>query len=448
MMDRGTVRGRGGWPATAVALAILFAATAGPAALAQSASAGGDAHIGVASCAGSTCHGATAPWDNSTVLQTEYVIWSQKDLHAKSYTVLLNDASKRIAANLGLPNAHEASVCLDCHADNVPAAQRGRFFQISDGVGCESCHGGAQRWLGQHIAPAAYSRADNIAAGMYPTEDPVKRAELCLSCHFGDDQRLVTHRIMGAGHPRMSFELDTFTAIQPAHFVVDKDYAQRKALANGMQTWAIGQAVALARRLDVLLDPKRGRMGLFPELVLFDCQACHQPITSPNWQRRPSTGLGPGRVRFDDSNLLMLRVIAGQIDAGKGRALAEQTTALHKASTVSADAFYAAARTLKATTQDLVALFAGRSFTKADVAGLANRLLAEARAAEFSDYAGAEQALMGLSAVLNAAERLGMGDAVASAKGPVDRAYAALGTYDGWDYPAFKAAMAEIAPIR
>lgn len=402
-----------------------------------------DIHLGVTSCAGSTCHGAATAWDNSTVLQNEYVTWSQKDSHAKAYTVLLNDDSKRIAANLGLPNAHEADVCLDCHADNVAEEKRGRVFQISDGVGCESCHGGAERWLGLHVAGIA-GHEENVAAGLYPTEDPVKRAELCLSCHFGDENKFVTHRIMGAGHPRMSFELDTFTAIQPAHYVIDDDYRKRKKVANGMQTWAIGQAIAMERRIDALLDPKRGRDGIFPELVLFDCQACHHSLTEPRWEARPSTGLGPGVVRFDDSNLLMLRVLVTSLDADKGATLAEQTKQLHKASTESMEAFHEAAEALKQTTSDLVAMFSGHEFGKADVSKLLAGLLREAKAAEYSDYAGAEQAVMAISAVVSAAAEMGMADTAESAKEPLDKAFAALAKYDAWDYPGFRAAIGSI----
>jgi hypothetical protein len=129
-----------------------------------------DIHLGVASCAGSTCHGATAPWKGSNVLQNEYATWQRSDKHAKAYEVLLNDKSKRIAKNLGLKNAHTAAVCLDCHADNVPAKTRAKQFQISDGVGCEACHGGAMRWLGIHVSGAATRKAE-VAAGMFPTED-------------------------------------------------------------------------------------------------------------------------------------------------------------------------------------------------------------------------------------------------------------------------------------
>ena len=98
---------------------------------------------------------------------------------------------------------------------------------------------------------------------------------------------------MGAGRARLSFELDTFTAIQPAHFAVDDDYRARKPVAGTAKTWAVGQAVALVQTLDGVLDPELGRDGLFPELAFFDCHACHKPMSAGRWQERASLGLGP-----------------------------------------------------------------------------------------------------------------------------------------------------------
>src|SRR5690606_37332927 len=100
-------------------------------------------HMGVASCATSVCHGKLAPATDKDVALNEYRIWQQEDRHAQAYRTLELPESKRIAANLGLPNATAAKICLDCHADNVPADKRGPKFQISDGVGCEACHGGS-----------------------------------------------------------------------------------------------------------------------------------------------------------------------------------------------------------------------------------------------------------------------------------------------------------------
>ncbi|MAQ80141.1 MAG: hypothetical protein CMM19_13400 [Rhodospirillaceae bacterium] len=401
-----------------------------------------DVHLGVTSCAGSTCHGATSPWKGSTVLQNEYITWDRYDPHSKAYSVLLNDVSKQMAENLGIGKAHEAKICLDCHADNVSEKNRGRVFQISDGVGCEACHGGGERWLGLHVSGVA-THQDNIKAGLYPTEDPIKRAELCLSCHFGNDKKIVTHRIMGAGHPRLDFELDTFTATQPAHYEIDKDYYKRKVVSNGIQTWAIGQALALEKRFDALL--KMGETGgIFPELVLFDCQACHHSLMTQKWQPRPGTGLGPGVVRFDDSNLLMLQIIVESINEERGEALQRKTIQLHKASTANSKEFYAVAESLRDEAKELVSVFAKYKFGKKDVENLLFNLVQRTKETEFFDYVGAEQAIMGITSVLAAADKMGMKKSTKQIQASLDNAYQALENYDSWDYAKFKTAVGKI----
>ncbi len=87
-------------------------------------------------------------------------------------------------------------------------------------------------------------REDYLDAGIYPTEDPKREQSCALSCHFSDPRKSITHRIMGAGHPRLAFELDTFTANQPAHYRIDADYKQRKQQSSGVKVWAVGQAMA------------------------------------------------------------------------------------------------------------------------------------------------------------------------------------------------------------
>ncbi|MBH67375.1 MAG: hypothetical protein CMM58_03390 [Rhodospirillaceae bacterium] len=403
---------------------------------------GKDIHLGVTSCAGSTCHGATSPWKGSNVLQNEYITWERHDPHAKAYSVLLNEVSLQMAKNLGIAKAHEAKICLDCHADNVPENKRGRVFQLSDGVGCEACHGGGERWLGMHVSGIG-THEDNLKAGLYPTEDPVKRAELCLSCHFGDETKFVTHRIMGAGHPRLDFELDTFTVTQPAHYEIDKDYRQRKAVSNGIQTWAIGQAIALQRRFEALLKP--GNLGgVFPELVLFDCQACHHSLMDQKWQPRPGTGLGPGVVRFDDSNLMMLQIILTTIDPKKAEALRNKTLELHKASTEDPQKFYSLAKLLGKTSRDLIPLLVKHKFNPADVKNLLKGLIQRTRDKEFSDYVGAEQAIMGISAVLATADGMGMQQTTKPIRKSLEQAYEALAKYDAWDRVKFRNAIAGI----
>src|SRR5262249_39319103 len=82
-------------------------------------------HMGAASCATSVCHGKLAPQPGKNVALNEYRTWTQEDRHAQAYRTLELAESKRIAANLGLPSATTAKICLDCHTDNVASDRRG-----------------------------------------------------------------------------------------------------------------------------------------------------------------------------------------------------------------------------------------------------------------------------------------------------------------------------------
>ncbi len=363
-------------------------------------------HLGVVTCAGSTCHGANKPSTDTSILQNEFLVWQREDKHAKAYKVLLSDQSKRIARNLGLKEAHTAKVCLDCHTDNAAEGKRGKRFQISDGVSCEACHGGAEKWM-DHVS-GQKTHQENIANGLYPTENPLERAKLCLSCHFGDTQKPITHRIMGAGHPRLSgFELDAFTATEPAHFKVDADYIKRKGDWSGAQAWAIGQMVAVDTFLGALTDPKRNHDGAFPELTLFDCHSCHHSMDNARWTPRQGTGLQPGIVRLNDSNLLMLRHVITLIDPGLGKTWRQKSLNLHRAASESREEMVRAAQELQALVRDLQTKLTTRTFSVADVKTVLSAIAAEGASGEYLDYAGAEQSLMAIDSLLNALERQG-----------------------------------------
>lgn len=365
--------------------------------------------VGTVNCASSTCHGAVAPWTGSTVQQNEYTTWSRLDKHAKAYAVLLNAQSRAIAAKLGLKQgAENAQECLDCHAHTPPPALRGERHMLSDGVGCEACHGPADKWIRSHTAPGT-THADNVAKGMYPTEKPVEQAKLCLSCHVGDNSRAVSHRIMGAGHPRLSFELETFAQLAPAHYKIDDDWHKRKGDYDSVRLWAIGQALASKNQLDMLTDPKRGRDGMFPELALFDCHACHHPMSDKKWT--PRLGVGPGRMRLNDSNLLMLRAIVRATDPTGANAFSDQVTQLHQAVAGNASARGAdpivLANALSLTIQRYIVKLEQQRFTPLMQRAVLLGLIDEAKRQQFSDYAGAEQAYMAISSLSSSLARQG-----------------------------------------
>ena len=406
-----------------------------------------DQTLGVVNCASSLCHGSIAGWNGSPVLQNEYVVWSRLDKHARAYHLLLNEKSRRIAANLALPQpAHQSKVCLDCHAHN-PATPSADANKITDGITCEGCHGPAQRWIASHTAPDASHRA-NIANGLYPSDQPLARARLCLSCHFGTTDKYVSHRFMAAGHPRLSFEMETFTNLQPAHFKVDADYLQRKGAVDGVRIWAIGQAVAVATHIDILLDPKRGRDGAFPELTLFDCHACHHPMADTRW--KPVTAFGksisPGLVRLNDSSMLMLRLILRQIDPALGERFVQAVLQLNQAVAGNGD-MAERAKAVKTLADDAARKIAASGVSNDNLRAMALALVDDGLAGAYPDYAGAEQAAMALGSVVNTLHKLGQLKSAAALNQGLAAVRAALLQDEAYKQAEFQARLRAFRPL-
>ena len=380
-----------------------------------------DKSLGVVTCASSLCHGSIATWNGSPVLQNEYVVWSRLDKHARAHTLLLNEQSRRIAAKLSLPApAHESKVCVDCHAHNPLQAKV--EHHVSDGVTCEACHGAAERWIGTHTE-IGNTHAKNLANGMYPSEQPLARAQLCLSCHYGNTDKYVTHRMMAAGHPRLSFELNTFTSLQPAHFKVDTDYVNRKGAVDGVKVWSVGQAVAVVTQLDILMDPQRGRDGAFPELTLFDCHACHHPMTDARWTPKTTFGSnqGPGLVRLNDSSILMLYLILRQTDPASAAGFKQLVAELNAAIAGRGDMAVSAAN-LRRLSQSAAQKLSQTGMTDGQIAGVALSLVDDGLSGSYSDYAGAEQATMALGSVVSLLNQQGK----LRSSGEVNRGLASL----------------------
>lgn len=382
----------------ALAVAICFVQTSAWSAMPYQSK---DKTLGTVNCANSLCHGSTVPWSESNVLQNEYTTWVRLDKHTQTYDVLLNDESKRIAKNLGLEKpAHETKECVDCHSHNPAQSLRGERFVHSEGVGCEGCHGPAERWVKSHTLEGN-THADNLQNGMYPTDDPVAQAKLCLSCHFGDRNRFVNHRMMGAGHPRVSFEIETFRAIQPSHYKIDDDWHQRKGNYNPIKVWAIGQVIATQQILETFADPKLGYDGVFPELVLFDCHACHHPMSERKWSAR--LGVGPGKIRLNDSNMLMMRAISKILAPEHAKTLNQKINELHQVMAGNnkkiAQSPQQLAKNLAIYANQIIHAVEKNPLEIKQLKQIFIALVEEASKDQFSDYAGAEQAYMAISDV-------------------------------------------------
>ncbi len=352
-------------------------------------------HLGVATCSSSVCHGNVKSTGSYDVQLNEYVTWSHDDLHSKAYSVLKSERSRAIAAKLGLPNAYDAKICLDCHADYVPESARGKEFNLADGVGCESCHGGAEKWIQSHTIKTT-SYADNLKNGMYPTATLANRAPLCLSCHVGNSDKFATHRIMGAGHPRLSFELDTFQALQPPHHQIDKDYAARKPVYSRTAVWAYGQLEAARMQVQLIQQYFAKDGATFPELALFSCHSCHESsMRQLDWARGLTTiGTQPGSVPLNDGHVRMAIVIARQMSAPSARDLVALSQSLQEASATSRERVAQLSGRLEETLRQIQSQAAERQWSNAERTALLTAILDLGSHHEYRDYIGAEQAVM------------------------------------------------------
>jgi hypothetical protein len=392
-------------------------------------------HLGVASCAASACHGKIAAQAGAVVDLNEYRTWLLSDRHSQAFRILQSAKSGAIASKLGIADASTANQCLDCHADNVPAASRGEKFLLSDGVGCESCHGAAQSWIGSHSKAGAL-HAENVARGLAPLERAPVRAQVCLGCHAGDGRRFVTHTLIAAGHPRLRFELETYTANMPAHYRVDADYRQRKGAVSGINLWLIGQ-VENARAQAQLLQERWLVAGrLQPELAFYECFACHRSIEQLRWTReRAGPDVQPGTLRLQHQSLAVLTVVTGVIEPQALPELQQVIAAyLRCGSGDLSDVRQASARL--AEWLDARSSWATRSFGNSVAEQIRRSLLQFAANDQASDYTVAEQLVLSidsLSTTLTDARRYGSA---------LDALYAQVHTPAGFDPTRFARAAA------
>ena len=356
---------------------------------------------GVASCAQSFCHGSARPLTASRVLQNEYVTWSNFDPHARALDVLRNERSRQIARRLGLASAYDAPACRACHADNVPATLQGPRYQASDGIGCETCHGSAQRWIAQH-SQADTTHAQNLQRGLVALEQASVRARVCSSCHVGDKNRLATHAMMAAGHPRLAFELDTFSEIWRTrggreHYRRDADYLARKGDSMGLRVWFAGLVQSAQLRLDVVEGHVRSA-GLLPDFAIYNCYSCHRSMRTERWSEGESSQLPPGEVRFDSSAVRMLIAVFDGLKLPLAGDLRSAELQWQRAAS-DAKSLPEAQRKLAAVLQR--AAQSGAAVQSRGAArAMLDSLVASAQRGDYPDYNAAEQAAMGMVVLL------------------------------------------------
>jgi hypothetical protein len=277
----------------AIGLLALAAASIPERARAQEPAARQEFHLGAGSCAAQACHGGAEE------TRQEYKIWATRDRHSRAYESLTGELGQRIGKRLDL-RPTEAPECLSCHG--TTGVQTAATFDPADGVSCELCHGGAQKWLGPHVTPSwkRLTPAAKAARGFRDLTTPAKRAAACVGCHVAEKGRDITHAIMAAGHPPLVFDTAKFLEDLPPHWTDEEDLR--------VATWVEGLKANAAAVLGHVA--RTARSGP-PDFTVFDCHSCHHVVYTGSVYEKSASPGRPGELPLELSSLEVLLVAAG-----------------------------------------------------------------------------------------------------------------------------------------
>jgi hypothetical protein len=287
------------------------------------------AALGAWSCAATACHGGGELSRRTSGGELER--WRNADPHARSTSTIESDAFARILLRLGIitkigagkgpgqrfddvaTKAGHAQLgeCLKCHnprgaptswtREELPISRQGET--ISDGlaIGCETCHGPAKSWIGNHFR----RDFDREQSGFHDLKDPLVRARTCAQCHIGDGQRDMNHDMIAAGHPPLRFELAAFERALPRHW---NDARQRAGTRDyELKLWLAGQLANFDSGLS-LLESRLARSQAkdeaearpprtaapWPEFAESNCSSCHHGL-------RAATESGDSGIAYEPS---------------------------------------------------------------------------------------------------------------------------------------------------
>ena len=376
-------------------------------------------YIGPGSCAATSCHGSVKPIMGSRILQNEYSTWILQEKHSRAYQALTGEVGERMARIVKLgAKSEEAPKCLACHALYTTPEQRGRAFEISEGVSCENCHGPASAWLGPHTT-RSWPHEKSVALGMSDTRNVIHRTEKCLECHLGTKNKFVDHEMIAAGHPDLYFELDSFSAVMPRHWKSPRESEPGKPAEDaawvGVREWAAGQAVQLRAAMERLTwrakNERFDKKDVWPEYSELSCFACHHALGpgKDSWrQEHGYTGRRPGDPAWNASRYVVFRLLAKQIDSANAQELDHQLLVVSdEISKLNPDrnAVAAAASAAGPLAQRIAERLATMRYDQAIVLRMLQRIPDDAENIALADERAAEQATMALDSLYIAYSR-------------------------------------------
>jgi Cytochrome c554 and c-prime len=401
---------------------------------------------GPGGCAASSCHGSVQAKTNTRIFQNEYTIWIAQDKHARSFSVLQNNVSQRIGKILKIGPPAQAPKCLACHALYVPAEQQAQTFELGDGVSCENCHGPASGWLGPHTTKN-WPHEKSVQLGMYDTRNLENRTAKCLTCHLGTADRFVDHEMIAAGHPDLTFELGSFTAVMPAHWKMPEQGNPWRQV----QAWGVSQAVQLRESLARLA--RRANGPNWPEYAELDCFACHHSLTRPedSWrQENGYAGHRPGNPPWNESRVVVFRDLLAEVSPEPGKRLNEeisQLASLMNQLNGNREQIVATATRASALADQAAKQIDAQSYDSAATFRLLRRVAGDGNSISIEGERSAEQAAMTLDSLFRAYNQNVKAANAAEVRAAIDGLFSLLQDPSAYSAPRFAAQMQKVSQV-
>jgi Cytochrome c554 and c-prime len=261
---------------------------------------------GIGGCAAAGCHAAPlAPGKAGT----EYATWIH-DPHGQAASARNGKPYKDVLAHLK-GTVYTEDLCLKCHATPTPDGSPLAKDLLDDGIGCEACHGPAEKWRTEHYRNSwktLDAKQKELEFGFFPTKDLGRRIGKCAECHVGNADKDVNHDLIAAGHPRLNFEYTAYHELLPRHWRDKASEAEpwedkSKKFGPGFeaQAWLLGQATVA--KATVELTAARANMAgrpthPWPEFTEYGCFACHHDLKPKQGDNLGSTWRQ--KTRYDD----------------------------------------------------------------------------------------------------------------------------------------------------
>lgn len=253
--------------------------------------------LGSLSCSSTACHGRQPDYSNRPRLREEFSRWLQTDPHARARETLASEKYQAILVRVsgredGQIDHQVQAQCAKCHDPQGMTGSEILHSSVGHGIGCESCHGNAEKWLARHYERDV-ERSELLSLGMIDTKDLQTRGRLCASCHVGSSEQDVNHDMIAAGHPPLRFELAAYHDLIP-HKHWDDSRERLKTRDFQVQLWAAGQQASSQASFELLQARcNRAAESSWPEFAEYDCFSCHRTIASsethlngrPTWSR-------------------------------------------------------------------------------------------------------------------------------------------------------------------